>query len=92
MAEIDIQEKRGQPMWLWILAILALLVLVGVIWALTSGDETDDPTMYQDTLPPARDTLTGVLDRADGSVAEYVVFSRQPVQAAADMGKDRSYT
>jgi hypothetical protein len=80
MAEIDIQEKQGQPMWLWILGIVALLVLVGVIWAVTrSGDDRDDARMFQDTVPPAGDTLTSGLDRANDAVATYVVFSRQPV-------------
>jgi hypothetical protein len=83
MAEIDIQEKQGQPMWVWVLGILALLVLVGVIWAvMRNGDDRDEARMYQDTVPPARDTLISGLDRADDAVAEYVVFSRQPVQAA----------
>jgi hypothetical protein len=80
MAEIDIQEKRGQPTWVWILAVIALLVLVGVIWAVTrSGDDRDDATMLQDTIPPAGDTLISGLDRANDALASYVVFARQPV-------------
>jgi hypothetical protein len=62
MAEIDIQEKRGQPAWVWILAALALLVLVGVIWALTRNGDDRDTMMYQDTVPAARDTLPGARD------------------------------
>lgn len=63
MAEIDIQEKRGQPAWVWILAALALLVLVGVIWALTrNGDDRDDTMMYQDTVPAAWDTVPAARD------------------------------
>jgi hypothetical protein len=63
MAEIDIQEKRGQPAWVWILAALALLVLVGVIWALTrNGNDRDDAMMYQDTVPAAWDTVPAARD------------------------------
>lgn len=80
MAEIDIQEKQGQPTWMWILGIIALLVLVGVIWAVTrSGDDRDDATMFQDTVPPAGDTLISGIERADDPVTAYLVFSRQPV-------------
>jgi hypothetical protein len=55
MAEIDIQEKRGQPMWVWIAAIVALLVVAGVVWALVANnDDRDDATMRQDTVPTMR--------------------------------------
>ena len=49
-----------------------------------------DPGRWRWPRHPAtgRDTLTGGLDRADGSVAEYVAFSLQPVQAAVDMAWD----
>jgi hypothetical protein len=62
MAEIDIQEKRGQPAWVWILAALALLVLVGVIWALTRNGNDRDDAMYQDTVPAAWDTVPAARD------------------------------
>jgi hypothetical protein len=82
VAEIDIQEKRGQPMWAWILGILALLVLAGVIWAVTrNGDRLDDRGMERDTLP-ATPTPNSGMDRADNAVLAYVVFTDSPVQAA----------
>jgi hypothetical protein len=52
MAEIDIQKKKGQPAWVWILGVVALLVVVGVIWAVTRDNDThDDPGVRQDTVP-----------------------------------------
>jgi hypothetical protein len=52
MAEIDIQKKQGQPAWVWIVGVVALLVVVGVIWAATRDDGThDDPGVRQDTVP-----------------------------------------
>jgi hypothetical protein len=83
MAEIDIQEKRGQPMWVWILGIVALLVLAGVIWALMANrDDRDDARMQRDTVPTAPGTPTSELDRADDTVLAYVVFSETPAKAA----------
>lgn len=88
MAQIDIQEKQGQPMWVWIAAIVALLVVGGVIWALTrNGDDRDDARMYQDTVP-GRDTVptaprtpTSGIDRPDDAVLAFLVFSEERVQA-----------
>jgi len=75
MAEIDIQEKQGGPIWPWILGILAVLVLVGVIWAVTRpGDDRDDMRTHPDTVPTTRDTIITGLDLGDGDIAEYVVF------------------
>jgi hypothetical protein len=52
MAEIDIQKKEGQPAWVWIAGVVALLVVIGVIWAVTRDDDTyDDPGVRQDTVP-----------------------------------------
>jgi hypothetical protein len=82
VAEIDIQEKRGQPMWAWILGILALLVLAGVIWAVTRDDDRrDDTRMERDTVP-ATPTPNSGIDRAENAVLAYVVFTELPVQAA----------
>jgi hypothetical protein len=92
MAEIDIQEKRGQPMWVWIAAIIALLVVAGVVWALVANnDDRDDATMRQDTVPTMRqDTVptrpgapTSGLDRAHDVVLAFVTFSEAPMRMAA---------
>jgi hypothetical protein len=92
MAEIDIQEKRGQPMWVWIAAIVALLVVAGVVWALVANnDDRDDATMRQDTVPTMRqDTVptrpggpTSGLDRAQDIVLASVTFSEAPMRMAA---------
>jgi hypothetical protein len=92
MANIDIQEKRGQPMWVWIAAIVGLLVLAAVIWALMSnGDDRDDARMMRDTLPAARDTvrsprdtLIGSLDRADDTMPAFIILARQPAGTGSD--------
>jgi hypothetical protein len=84
MAEIDIQEKRGQPMWVWILGILAVLVVAGVIWAVTrNGDGRDDARMERDTVPAARQMPTSGLDRAEAAVLASLVFCEEAEQAAA---------
>jgi hypothetical protein len=92
MAEIDIQEKKGPGAWPWILGIIALLLLVGVIWAVMGNDdERDDTMMRQDTVLAVGDTVARV-DREDGAVAEYLAFSRQPAESEAEMGRHHEYT
>ncbi|TVP46220.1 MAG: hypothetical protein EA350_07590 [Gemmatimonadales bacterium] len=87
MAEIDIQKKEGTPTWAWIVGLVALLVLVGVIWAIMgTDDDTTEPMVGQDTIAAVGDTAPRTdRDRADGAVAEYLVFARQPAQVDADM-------
>jgi hypothetical protein len=76
MAEIDIQEKKGQPAWVWIVGIIAVLVLAGVIWALmANGDDRDDATMRQDTVPTRPGAPTGGLDGAPDVLLAFVTFS-----------------
>jgi hypothetical protein len=76
VADIDIQEKRGQPTWVWIVAIIALVAVVAVIWALVSnGDDRTDGRLQRDTVPAARDTPVGWLDRADDAMPEFVLAS-----------------
>jgi hypothetical protein len=83
MAQIDIQEKQGPPPWVWIAGIVALLVVVGVIWALmANGDDRDDATMRQDTVPTAPEMPTSAIDRPDDAALPYIVFSATPGQAA----------
>jgi hypothetical protein len=83
MAQIDIQEKKGQPAWVWIALVVGLLVLGGVIWALTrNGDDRDDVRMEHDTVPAAPRAPTGGIDRPDEAVLALVVFSQEPAQAA----------
>jgi hypothetical protein len=85
LAEIDIQEKRGQPMWVWVAAIVALLAFAAVIWALMSnGDDRDDTVMPRDTVTGAQDTLIGSLDRTDDAMPEYVVLASQPARTGSD--------
>jgi hypothetical protein len=92
MAEIDIQKKEGPGVWPWILGVIALLVLVGVIWALMrDDDDRDEMVMHQDTVT-AVDHTAPRADRADGAVAEYLAFSRQPAETEAEMGRDHEYT
>lgn len=71
MAEIEIQKKEGPPAWIWIVGILALLVLVGVIWALTQGG--DDRDRDQDR---ARGDTIGsyMVEPAELSAPDFVTF------------------
>jgi nitrogen fixation-related uncharacterized protein len=76
VAEIDIQEKRGQPAWVWVAVAIGLLAVIAVIWALMSGgDDRDDTRMRQDTVPAARDTPFGSLDRPRDASPEFVVMA-----------------
>ena len=91
MAEIDIQKKKGTPVWAWILGLVALVVLIGVIWAVMGSDDDRAETMAgQDTVTTVGDTATRVdWDRSDDdAVGEYVEFARQP----AGMGQEHEYT
>jgi hypothetical protein len=88
VANIDIQEKQGQPTWVWIAVIVGVLALIAVIWALMSnGDDRADTMMPRDTVPAARDTIPGVrdtligsLDRADDAMPGYVILASQPAR------------
>jgi hypothetical protein len=71
VADIDIQRKEGQPAWVWIAAIVGLLVVAAVIWAVTSNrDDRDDARMQRDTVPAARDTPIGWTDGWDEAMPE----------------------
>jgi hypothetical protein len=72
MANIDLQRKEGQPPWVWIAAIVGLLAVVAVIWAVTSN--RDDARMQRDTVPAARDTPVGWIDGSDSAMPEYIVL------------------
>jgi hypothetical protein len=74
VANIDLQRKEGQPPWVWILAIVGLLVVVAVIWAVMSnGDDRGDTRMQRDTVPAARDTPVGWMDGSGEARPEYIV-------------------
>jgi hypothetical protein len=74
VADIDVQRKQGQPAWIWIAAIVGLLAVVAVIWAVTSNrDDRDDTRMPRDTVPAARDTPVGWLDASDEAMPEHFV-------------------
>ncbi len=78
MAEIEIQKKEGPPAWIWVVGILALLVLVGVIWALTQGG--DDRDRDQDRA--RGDTIGSYLvEPADFVAPAFVTFSGEPEHA-----------
>jgi hypothetical protein len=88
MAQIDIQKKEGPPTWVWIAGVVALLVVVGVVWALVANDgDRDDTRMHQDTLPAEQGTIpTSGLDRAD-VIAASVVFSAHPARVGSDAAR-----
>jgi len=94
MAEIDIQKKEGTPVWAWIVGLLALLLVVGVIWAVMgTDDDRTDTRVGQDTVSAVGDTAARA-DRAqtDGAVAAYLEFSRRPAQVDAEMGREHEYS
>jgi hypothetical protein len=63
VADIDIQRKEGQPAWVWIAAVVGLLLLAVIIWAVMSnGDDDGDAWMQRDTVPAVRDTFPAARD------------------------------
>jgi hypothetical protein len=75
VADIDIQRKQGQPAWVWIAAIVAVLALAGVIWAVMANrDDADDARMHRDTVPAARDTPVGWLERGNDAMPDVVLL------------------
>jgi hypothetical protein len=73
VADIDIQKKEGQPAWVWVAAVVAILALAGVLWAVMANrDDTRDAGMRRDTVPAARDTPVGWLERAYDAIPEGV--------------------
>jgi hypothetical protein len=94
MAEIDIQKKEGTPVWAWIVGLIALLLVVGVIWAVMGNDDDrTDTRVGQDTVSAVGDTAARA-DRAqtNGAVAAYLEFSRRPAQVDAEMGREHEYS
>jgi hypothetical protein len=74
VANIDLQRKDGQPPWVWIAAVVGLLVVVAVIWAVTSnGDDRADTRMQRDTVPAPRDTI-GRIEGSGEAMPEYIVL------------------
>jgi len=75
VADIDLQRKEGQPPWVWIAAIVGLIVVAAVIWAVTSDrDDRVDAPMQRDTVPAARDTPVGWMDGSGEALPEYVLI------------------
>lgn len=75
MADIDVQRKQGQPAWVWIAAIVGLLAVVAVIWALASNrDDRDDAQIRRDTVPAVRDTPVGWIDGSGEAMPEHIVW------------------
>lgn len=51
MAEIRVEEKRGQGMrWLWLLILL--LVVIAVVWFMSNSTVTDTGTTEADVVTP----------------------------------------
>jgi hypothetical protein len=74
VANIDLQRKEGQPPWIWIAAIVGLVVVVAVIWAVTSNRDRGDARIQPDTVPAARDTPVGWIDGSGEAMPEYMVL------------------
>jgi multidrug resistance efflux pump len=75
VADIDIQKKQGQPAWVWVAAVVAIVALAGVLWAVMANrDDADDARMHRDTVPAARDTPVGWLDPANATRPDVVLL------------------
>lgn len=85
MAEINI-EKKGSPVWPWILG-LALLLVVG--WMAFSALDDDEPVVEQVAMQEggAVGTAGG---EAPAAIQEYVAFANEPAQTSP--GPDHEYT
>jgi hypothetical protein len=74
VANIDLQRKEGQPPWVWIVAIVGLIAVVAVIWAVTRTDDRGDTRMQRDTVPAVRDTPVGWIDGAGETMPGDIVL------------------
>jgi hypothetical protein len=90
MAEIDIQKKKGPSPWVWVAVAVGVLLLVGVIWAVTqNGDTRDRDAMPADTV---RDTAPATWDTAPpaGDTVGYRASGRRYLGHRAGRGRPRS--
>jgi hypothetical protein len=75
VANIDLQRKEGQPPWVWIAAIVGLIIVAAIIWAAMSNrDDRGDARIHRDTVPAARDTIVGWNDGSGQAMPEYIVL------------------
>jgi hypothetical protein len=75
VANIDLQRKEGQPPWVWIAAIIGLIIVAAIIWAAMSNrDDRGDDRLRRDTVPAARDTIVGWIDDSGEALPEYIVL------------------
>lgn len=92
MAEIKIEKKK--PIWPWILAALAVLLVLFLIFSGSDDDvDIDSETMTTDTLEMDDDTYdtdTLTSNQTSMEVNEYVTYIRQDSEAR--MGLQHIYT
>lgn len=101
MADIDI-ERKGTPVWPWILGLLLLALLLWAIFAWASDDAEvvePDPAaairepVVTDVPPP---TPVGPADGAAAAVplpvTEYVTTCTPPLPADMEMGRQHQFT
>lgn len=93
MARIDIERKQGPPILPIVLGVIALLVVAGVIWWVTSnGDDFADGTPAAEQ-PYAEPAPTGPAATADvpQEVQTYRQQCGQPGQFQDQMGLDHEH-
>ena len=56
MAQLDVEPKKNNDMWKWIVGILALIVIVWVIVEATGTDDAVDDDMNRTTTENPRTT------------------------------------
>ena len=85
MAEINI-EKKGTPMWPWILGVLLLLV---VGWIAIGALNDDEPVVEQAAVQ--QEGTAGTAGSAvPAAVQDYAAFANDPAEPS--VGRDHEYT
>ena len=62
MADIDV-VKKGSSSWVWILAVLAAVVLIWLLWSSTRSEDaagSAGPRSHQDTIDAVQLSRLGV--------------------------------
>lgn len=90
MAEIEIQKKKNNNIWPW---IIGLIVVAALIWLLAGAFDDDDDVVEQEpvsTTAAISDAEPISSDDMPDDVEEYITFANQDDQS--EMGVEHEYT